>query len=75
MTFYACVALDRTISNADATKPPLRLPCTAPWRAPVVAYDGSVLPCCWDARFADWFYVIGNSDFQKLRLSKNQVLR
>jgi hypothetical protein len=28
-----------------------------------------------NARFADWFYVIGNADFQKLRLSKGQVLR
>jgi hypothetical protein len=28
-----------------------------------------------NARFADWFYVISNSDFQKLRLSKGQVLR
>jgi hypothetical protein len=28
-----------------------------------------------NARFADWFYVIGNNDFQKLRLSKGQVLR
>ena len=28
-----------------------------------------------NARFADWFYVIGNADFQKLRLKKAQVLR
>ncbi len=28
-----------------------------------------------NARFADWFYVIANSDFQKLRLSKKQALR
>ena len=28
-----------------------------------------------NARFADWFYVIGNPDFQKLRLTKGQVLR
>ena len=28
-----------------------------------------------NARFADWFYVIGNADFQKLRLTKAQVLR
>jgi radical SAM protein with 4Fe4S-binding SPASM domain len=47
VTFYACVDLDRTL-NDDAEKPPVRMPCTAPWRAPVIAYDGSVLPCCWD---------------------------
>ena len=28
-----------------------------------------------NARFADWFYVIANSDFQKLRLTKKQALR
>jgi hypothetical protein len=28
-----------------------------------------------NARFADWFYVIGNADFQKLRITKQQVLR
>jgi hypothetical protein len=28
-----------------------------------------------NTRFADWFYVIGNADFQKLRLKKTQVLR
>jgi hypothetical protein len=28
-----------------------------------------------NARFADWFYVIGNGDFQKLRLKKAQVIR
>jgi Domain of unknown function (DUF4340) len=28
-----------------------------------------------NARFADWFYVIGNADFQKLRLKKAQILR
>jgi hypothetical protein len=28
-----------------------------------------------NARFADWFYVIGNGDFQKLRLKKAQLLR
>jgi hypothetical protein len=28
-----------------------------------------------NVRFADWFYVIGNADFQKLRLKKAQVLR
>ena len=28
-----------------------------------------------NARFAGWFYVISNSDFQKLRLRKDQVLR
>lgn len=28
-----------------------------------------------NARFAGWFYVISNSDFQKLRLKKDQVLR
>jgi hypothetical protein len=27
-----------------------------------------------NARFADWFYVIANADFQKLRLTKKQVL-
>jgi hypothetical protein len=26
-----------------------------------------------NARFADWFYVIGNADFQKLRLTKKDV--
>ena len=28
-----------------------------------------------NARFADWFYVIGNADFQKLRLTKKDVLK
>ena len=28
-----------------------------------------------NARFADWFYVISNADFQKLRLTKTQILR
>jgi hypothetical protein len=28
-----------------------------------------------NARFADWFYVISNGDFQKLRLTKAQILR
>ena len=28
-----------------------------------------------NARFADWFYVIGNGDFQKLRLTKKDLLR
>jgi hypothetical protein len=28
-----------------------------------------------NARFADWFYTIGNADFQKLRLSRSQVLK
>jgi hypothetical protein len=28
-----------------------------------------------NARFADWFYVISGSDFQKLRLKKSDVLR
>jgi hypothetical protein len=28
-----------------------------------------------NVRFADWFYVIGNGDFQKMRLKKAQVLR
>jgi hypothetical protein len=28
-----------------------------------------------NVRFADWFYVIGNADFQKLRLKKAQVIR
>jgi hypothetical protein len=28
-----------------------------------------------NARFADWFYVIANADFQKLRLTKSQLLR
>jgi hypothetical protein len=28
-----------------------------------------------NVRFADWFYVIANADFQKLRLTKAQVLR
>ncbi len=28
-----------------------------------------------NSRFADWFYVIGNADFQKLRLTKKDVLR
>ena len=28
-----------------------------------------------NAKFADWFYVIGNADFQKLRLTKADVLR
>ena len=28
-----------------------------------------------NARFADWFYVIGNGDFQKLRLTKKELLR
>lgn len=28
-----------------------------------------------NARFADWFYVIGNGDFQKLRLAKKDLLR
>ena len=27
------------------------------------------------ARFADWFYVIGNADFQKLRLTKADVIQ
>ena len=26
-------------------------------------------------RFADWFYIIGNADFQKLRLTKKDLLR
>ena len=26
-------------------------------------------------KFADWFYVISNADFQKLRLTKQDVLR
>ena len=49
-TFYAWVALDRSIPATDKISAPAgrRLPCTAPWAAPVVAYDGSVLPCCWD---------------------------
>ena len=28
-----------------------------------------------NARFAGWFYVIANTDFQKLRLSKKDLLR
>ena len=28
-----------------------------------------------NARFADWFYVISNADFQKLRVTRQQVLR
>ena len=28
-----------------------------------------------NVRFADWFYVIGNADFQKLRLTKKDVLK
>jgi hypothetical protein len=28
-----------------------------------------------NARFADWFYVIPNADFQKLRLAKEDLLR
>jgi hypothetical protein len=28
-----------------------------------------------NARFADWFYVIGNADFLKLRLTKKDILR
>jgi len=28
-----------------------------------------------NARFADWFYTIANADFQKLRLTKSQILR
>jgi hypothetical protein len=28
-----------------------------------------------NARFADWFYVIGNGDFQKLRLGKKELLK
>jgi hypothetical protein len=28
-----------------------------------------------NARFADWFYVISNADFQKLKATKSQVLR
>jgi hypothetical protein len=28
-----------------------------------------------NARFADWFYVISNADFQKLRATKAQALR
>jgi len=28
-----------------------------------------------NVRFADWFYVIGNSDFQKLRLTRKDVLK
>lgn len=28
-----------------------------------------------NARFADWFYVIGNADFQKLRLAKKDVVK
>jgi radical SAM protein with 4Fe4S-binding SPASM domain len=48
--FYACVALDRSVPTPEkiTAQPGTRLPCTAPWSAPVVAYNGSVLPCCWD---------------------------
>jgi hypothetical protein len=28
-----------------------------------------------NARFADWFYVIANADFQKLRLTRSDVVR
>ena len=28
-----------------------------------------------NARFADWFYVIGNADFQKLRLTRKDLLQ
>jgi hypothetical protein len=28
-----------------------------------------------NARFADWFYVIGNGDFQKLRLTRKELLK
>jgi radical SAM protein with 4Fe4S-binding SPASM domain len=60
--FYACVALDRTIAEPETIKPSVRLPCTAPWRAPVVAYDGNVLPCCWDYEHS---MVMGNVFEQK----------
>jgi radical SAM protein with 4Fe4S-binding SPASM domain len=26
----------------------LYLPCTSPWEQPVIAHDGTVIPCCWD---------------------------
>jgi radical SAM protein with 4Fe4S-binding SPASM domain len=50
IVIYSYVQRDRTISDRDVVVPPAekRFPCTAPWSAPVIAYDGSVLPCCWD---------------------------
>ncbi len=38
-------------------------------------HDGEKVSRDLNARFADWFYVISNADFQKLRLTKQDVLR
>jgi radical SAM protein with 4Fe4S-binding SPASM domain len=50
VVIYSYVDRDRSISDRDVlnTLAGKRYPCTAPWFAPVVAVDGSVLPCCWD---------------------------
>jgi hypothetical protein len=37
--------------------------------------DGEKLSHDLNARFADWFYVIGNADFQKLRLTRKDPLQ